>query len=68
MKYPEFHIFSGISARINFLIFPSTCPNCHGFLNLGGGVVATTGNKQCEHNLSTACEHICNNNCSHADL
>jgi hypothetical protein len=24
-------------------------------------LVATTGNKQCEHNLSTACEQICNN-------
>jgi hypothetical protein len=24
-------------------------------------LVTTTGNKQCEHNLSTACEQICNN-------
>jgi hypothetical protein len=24
-------------------------------------LVTTTGNKQCEHNLLTACEQICNN-------
>jgi hypothetical protein len=26
-------------------------------------LVTTTGNKQCEHNFSTACEQICNNLC-----
>jgi hypothetical protein len=27
-------------------------------------LVPTTGNKQCEDNLSTACEQICNNLCT----
>jgi hypothetical protein len=26
-------------------------------------ILTTTGNKQCEHNLSTVCEQSCNNLC-----
>jgi hypothetical protein len=36
MKLPELNLFSDKSARI-FLIFPSICPNFHGFPNWGGG-------------------------------
>ena len=36
MKLPEFNLFSDKSARM-FLIFPSICPNFHGFPKLGGG-------------------------------
>jgi hypothetical protein len=35
MKLPEFNLFSDKSARI-FLIFPSICPNFHGFSKLDG--------------------------------
>jgi hypothetical protein len=35
MIRPEFSIFSDKFARM-FLIFPSTCPNFHGFLKFGG--------------------------------
>ena len=42
MKLPEFNIFCDKSARI-FLIFPSICPNFHGFpKKFGGGAVAPT--------------------------
>ena len=33
MRLPEFNLFSDKSTRI-FLIFPSICPNFHGFINL----------------------------------
>jgi hypothetical protein len=36
MKSPEFNLFSDKSARI-FLIFPTVCPNFHGFPKFGGG-------------------------------
>ena len=36
LKLPEFHLFCDKSARI-FLIFPSICPNFHGFLKCGQG-------------------------------
>jgi hypothetical protein len=36
MELAEFNLFSDKSDRI-FLIFPSICPNFHGFLKLGGG-------------------------------
>jgi hypothetical protein len=36
MKFPEFNLFSDKSARI-FLIFPSICPNFHGFPKFGRG-------------------------------
>ena len=35
MKLPEFNLFSDKSARI-FLIFPSICPNFHGFPKFEG--------------------------------
>ena len=36
MKLPEFNLFSDKSVRI-FFIFPSICPNFHGFPKFGGG-------------------------------
>ena len=36
MKLPEFNLWSDKSARI-FLIFPSICPNFHGFPKFFGG-------------------------------
>ena len=37
MKKTDFNIFSDKSARM-FLIFPSVCPNFHGFPKSGGAV------------------------------
>jgi hypothetical protein len=34
---------------------------CYKLLTACPKLVTATGNKQCEHNLSTACEQICNN-------
>jgi hypothetical protein len=42
MKLPKLNVFCDIFAHI-FFIFPSICPNFHGFRNLffwGGGAVA----------------------------
>jgi hypothetical protein len=40
---------------------PSTHQACYKLLTACSKLVTTTENKQCEHNLSTASEHICNN-------
>jgi hypothetical protein len=37
------------------------CQACYKLLTACSKLVTATRNKQCEHNLSTACEQICNN-------
>ena len=49
--------------RVTCIISPSLeqAVNQPRMLTACSKLVPTTGNKQCEHNLSIACEHICNN-------